>query len=113
MRHTRRLLFTCLFVAVAALTAQNDLAYFSSFGRNSVHIAAPGHNILSTIKGGGYEVMSGTSMATPHVSGTLAIARGYFPAISHHHPLIEDWEGMLLASTEDIDTNVIYISSNY
>ncbi len=60
-------------ISVAALTAQNDLAYFSSYGKNTVHIAAPGRNILSTAKGGGYEIMSGTSMATPHVSGALGL----------------------------------------
>lgn len=60
-------------VSVAAITAQNGLAYFSCYGRNSVHIAAPGHNILSTVSAGKYEVMSGTSMATPHVSGVLGL----------------------------------------
>ncbi|MBC7429105.1 MAG: S8 family serine peptidase [Bacteriovorax sp.] len=60
-------------VSVAALTAQNTLASFSSYGRNTVHIAAPGHNILSTVNGGKYDVYSGTSMATPHVSGVLGL----------------------------------------
>ena len=60
-------------VSVAAMTAQNTLASFSSYGRNTVHIAAPGHNILSTVSGGKYDVYSGTSMATPHVSGVLGL----------------------------------------
>jgi subtilisin family serine protease len=70
-------------VSVAALTAQNDIAYFSSYGRNSVHIAAPGHNILSTVKGGKYEIMSGTSMATPHASGVLGLLLAKEGRLSH------------------------------
>ncbi|MBT5093243.1 MAG: S8 family serine peptidase, partial [Halobacteriovoraceae bacterium] len=58
---------------VAAHTAQDDLASFSCFGRTTVHIAAPGHQILSSTKDGGYSVYSGTSMATPHVSGALGL----------------------------------------
>lgn len=60
-------------ISVAASTAQDDLASFSCYGRNTVHIAAPGHRILSTTKNGGYSVYSGTSMAAPHVSGALGL----------------------------------------
>lgn len=60
-------------ISVAALTAQNGLASFSSYGRNKVHIAAPGHNVLSTVPGNKYDVFSGTSMATPHVSGVIGL----------------------------------------
>ncbi|MCF8059872.1 MAG: S8 family serine peptidase [Bacteriovoracaceae bacterium] len=60
-------------ISVAAHTAQDDLASFSCYGKRTVHIAAPGHNILSTVKNGGYSVYSGTSMATPHVSGALGL----------------------------------------
>ena len=60
-------------VSVAAHTAQDTLASFSCYGKRTVHIAAPGHKIMSTTKNGGYQAFSGTSMATPHVSGALGL----------------------------------------
>lgn len=70
-------------VSVAATTAQNGLASFSCYGRTSVHIAAPGQNILSTVTGGKYDVYSGTSMATPHVSGVLGLLLAKEGRMSH------------------------------
>lgn len=68
-------------VAVAATNANDELTGFSCFGSNSVDIAAPGWQIWSTYIGGtsSYRFLHGTSMATPHVSGALALARAEFP----------------------------------
>ena len=60
-------------VSVAAHTNQDSLATFSCYGKRTVHVAAPGHNILSTTPNNTYKVFSGTSMATPHVSGVLGL----------------------------------------
>jgi subtilisin len=64
-------------IAVGAVDANNLLATYSSTGAK-VELAAPGNNIISDKMGGGTITMSGTSMASPHVAGAVAlmIAKG-------------------------------------
>jgi thermitase len=81
-------------IAVAAITHQDQLASFSSYGKRTVHIAAPGRNVLSTTPNNGYSVFSGTSMATPHVSGVL----GLYLAQEGRRPHVETIERMIATS---------------
>jgi len=59
-------------LSVAAVDSDNNLASFSNYGENSVHVAAPGVKIPSTFLKNTYRTMSGTSMAAPAITGELA-----------------------------------------
>jgi subtilisin family serine protease len=69
-------------VCVAATDQDDAITDFSNFGRRSVDLAAPGAGIVSTLPGGSWGYMSGTSMAAPHVAGTAALIRTLHPSAS-------------------------------
>ena len=68
-------------IAVAATTDSDILASFSNYGRSSVDLASPGVRIYSTYPGNSFGISSGTSMATPFVSGLAGLILVEKPAM--------------------------------
>ncbi len=85
-------------ISVAALDRTDSLASFSNFGARTVHVAAPGREIVSTWLGNAYREASGTSMATPYVSGVAALIVANEPNIS-----VEKLREKVLSSVDKID----------
>jgi hypothetical protein len=86
-------------ISVASHTAQDHLSYFSNLGKRTVHVAAPGSNVLSSTPNGQYKVYSGTSMATPHVAGVV----GLLIAKEGRAPVL-DLRNRLMATTNPVST---------
>ena len=86
-------------ISVAALDRNDQLATFSNYGVKSVAIAAPGVDILSTWLGDEYEEKSGTSMATPVISGVAALIVAHTPNIT-----VDQLREKILASVDPLDS---------
>ncbi len=92
--------------AVGAVDNAKVITAFSSRGPSSCdttqvkpEVVAPGVDILSSYKGGGYALMTGTSMAAPYIAGMVALLREYNPDVT-----VEQIKQAFLSAAEDLGT---------
>jgi subtilisin family serine protease len=69
-------------ISVASLDIRNSILPSSNWGAKSVDVAAPGENIYSTLPGGRYGYMTGTSQATAFVTGVAALLLSKDPTLT-------------------------------
>ncbi|MEQ1721894.1 MAG: S8 family serine peptidase [Pseudobdellovibrio sp.] len=92
-------------ISVLASTDTDQKASFSNYGATTVHVAAPGSKILSSVPGTGclapgcFQMMSGTSMATPFVAGLAALVSREAPQLSAYQI-----KSIVLGSIDTIST---------
>jgi subtilisin family serine protease len=86
-------------ISVAALDRNDQLASFSNYGAKTVHVAAPGKEILSTWLNDDFREASGTSMATPYVTGVAALIVAHEPSIS-----MANLKKRILSSVDKLDS---------
>jgi subtilisin family serine protease len=86
-------------ISVAATDHNDQRASFSNYGATSVDLGAPGVSIYSTYNtnDAGYNTLSGTSMACPHVAGAAALVWAHYPGLSY-----SQIKSRLLATTDPL-----------
>lgn len=84
-------------LSVAASNRNDTLAYFSNYGANSVQIAAPGEDILTTALGNEYQLRSDTTMATAVVTGVAALVLSSQSGLS-----VDQLRSLLIKSADNI-----------
>jgi len=88
-------------IAVGACDSTGTLAGFSDYGATAVDLAAPGTSIYSTLPGGRYGWLAGTSQAAPQVSGTVALVAAAKPGIT-----VSEVRTAILGSVDHVPTLV-------
>jgi subtilisin family serine protease len=99
-------------VTVAAIDQAQNLASFSNYGAVGVDIAAPGVDITSTLPGQRYGALSGTSMAAPHIAGSLALLVSVEPQVAVADAISRLLEtGREVATLASSDGSLSYVRS--
>lgn len=109
----KRILYSGVKEEVAKSPVGGQISYFSSWGMDGSlqlkpEITAPGGNIYSSINGDKYKLMSGTSMATPHMAGVSALAMQYYKS----NPFLDEYNNLTGGDKVDLIENIMMTSAD-